>query len=57
MQTLTPAQRAWQLAATAKQLHTDLGANVCLWLWRPPYGSYNGAIVSQAGTFGLTTVM
>jgi peptidoglycan/xylan/chitin deacetylase (PgdA/CDA1 family) len=56
MQTLTTSQRAWQLAATAQQLHADLGANVCLWLWRPPYGSYNGAIVAQAGTFGLTTV-
>ncbi len=56
MQTLTASQRAWQLAATAQQLHADLGANVCLWLWRPPYGSYNGAIVAQAGTFGLTTV-
>jgi peptidoglycan-N-acetylglucosamine deacetylase len=57
MLTLTPAQRAWQLAATAQQLHTDLGANVCLWLWRPPYGGYNGAIVAQAGAFGLTTIM
>ena len=57
MQTLTPSQRAWQLAATAQQLHADLGASACLWLWRPPYGSYNGAIVAQAGTFGLTTIM
>jgi peptidoglycan/xylan/chitin deacetylase (PgdA/CDA1 family) len=57
MLSLTPAQRAWQLAATAQQLHADLGANVCLWLWRPPYGSYNGAVVAQAGSFGLTTIM
>lgn len=57
MLSLTPAQRAWQLAATAQQLHADLGANACLWLWRPPYGDYNSAIVAQAGTFGLTTIM
>jgi peptidoglycan-N-acetylglucosamine deacetylase len=57
MLTLTPAQRAWQLASTVQQLHTDLGANVCLWLWRPPYGSYNSAVVAQAETFGLTTIM
>lgn len=57
MPTLTPSQRAWQLAATAQQLHADLGANACLWLWRPPYGDYTGDIVAQAGSFGLTTIM
>jgi peptidoglycan/xylan/chitin deacetylase (PgdA/CDA1 family) len=57
MRLLTPAQRAWQLAATAQQLHADIGAGACLWLWRPPYGSYNRSIVAQAGTFGLTTIM
>ena len=57
MQRLTPAQRAWQLAATARQLHADLGSNACLWLWRPPYGSYNSTIIAQAGSFGLTTIM
>lgn len=57
MLSLSPSQRAWQLAATAQQLHADLGANVCIWLWRPPYGSYNSTIVAQAGTFGLTTIM
>ncbi len=56
MPKLTAAQRAWQLAATAQQLHADLGANACLWLWRPPYGDYNGAILSQAASFGLTTI-
>jgi peptidoglycan/xylan/chitin deacetylase (PgdA/CDA1 family) len=57
MQTLTTSQRAWQLAATAQQLHEDLGANFCIWLWRPPYGSYNGSIIAQAGSFGLTTIL
>jgi peptidoglycan/xylan/chitin deacetylase (PgdA/CDA1 family) len=57
MRLLTPAQRAWQLVATAQQLHADLGANTCLWLWRPPYGSYDSQIVAQAGTYGLTTII
>lgn len=57
MLTLSPSQRAWQLAATAQQLHADLGASVCLWLWRPPYGGFDSTIVAQAGTFGLTTVV
>jgi peptidoglycan/xylan/chitin deacetylase (PgdA/CDA1 family) len=57
MPKLTAAQRAWQLAATAQQLHADLGASACLWLWRPPYGDYNSAIIAQAGSFGLTTVI
>ncbi len=57
MPTLTPSQRAWQFAATAQQLHADLGANACLWLWRPPYGDYNSAILSQAASFGLTTII
>jgi peptidoglycan/xylan/chitin deacetylase (PgdA/CDA1 family) len=56
MTKLTTSQRAWQLAATAQQLHAVLGANACLWLWRPPYGAYNGAIIAQAGSFGLTTL-
>lgn len=57
MRLLTPAQRAWQFAATAQQLHTDLGSGFCLWLWRPPYGSYDTSIVRQAGLYGLTTIM
>ena len=57
MQSLSPAQRAWQFNATVRQLHSDLGANTCIWLWRPPYGSYNGSVIAQAGSFGLTTVV
>jgi peptidoglycan/xylan/chitin deacetylase (PgdA/CDA1 family) len=57
MQTLSNSQRAWQFSATVQQLHSDLGANTCIWLWRPPYGSYNGSIIAQAGSFGLTTIV
>ena len=57
MQTLSVSQRAWQFNATVQQLHSDLGASTCIWLWRPPYGSYNSSIIAQAGSFGLTTVV
>jgi peptidoglycan-N-acetylglucosamine deacetylase len=57
MRLLTPPQRAWQFAATIQQLHADLGATSCLWLWRPPYGSDDSAIIKQAGAFGLTTII
>ncbi len=57
MRLLTPAQRAWQFVATVQQIHADAGQNYCIWLWRPPYGSYNTSIVRQAGLYGLTTIM
>ena len=46
-----------QLGATLDQLHTVLGANACLWFWRPPYGAFNGHVVQVAQGYGLTTVM
>lgn len=56
MQLLSVNARAYQLGATIQQLHLDLGNSFCVWLWRPPYGSVNSGIVTQAGAFGLTTV-
>ena len=53
---LTPAQRQFQLGSTIDALHSVLGADACIWFWRPPYGDFNGAVVQQAETFGLTTV-
>jgi peptidoglycan/xylan/chitin deacetylase (PgdA/CDA1 family) len=57
MRRLTPAQRAWQIAATIKQIHADAGQDTCVWLWRPPYGAYNSSIIRQARADGLTTIM
>lgn len=56
MTTLSPQQREWELAATAQAIHTVLGANYCLPYWRPPFGAYNDAVVSQARSLGLSTV-
>ncbi|HEU0026041.1 MAG TPA: polysaccharide deacetylase family protein [Ktedonobacterales bacterium] len=57
MRLLTPAQRAWQLTATVQQLRADLGPGFCVWLWRPPYESFDTTIVRQAGSYGLTTIL
>lgn len=57
MTRLTPEQRRFQLGATLDTLHSILGKDACIWLWRPPYGDYTNAVVQQAGTFGLTTIM
>ena len=57
MRLLTPAQRAWQLTATIQQLRADLGPDFCVWLWRPPYESFDTSIVRQAGSLGLTTIL
>lgn len=56
MRQLSPAQQAWQLEATAQQIRADIG-DYCLWLWRPPYGSYDASITNLAGKFGLTTIV
>jgi peptidoglycan/xylan/chitin deacetylase (PgdA/CDA1 family) len=56
MTTLSPQQRQWELAATAQAIHDVLGADYCLPFWRPPFGAYNDAVVSQARALGLSTV-
>lgn len=56
MTTLSPQQRDQELAATAQAIHTALGANYCLPYWRPPFGAYNDAVVTQARSLGLSTV-
>jgi peptidoglycan/xylan/chitin deacetylase (PgdA/CDA1 family) len=56
MTTLSPQQREWELAATAQAIHTVLGTEYCLPYWRPPFGAYNNAVVSQAHSLGLSTV-
>ncbi len=56
MTTLSPQQREWELAATARAIHAVLGADYCLPFWRPPFGAYNDAVVIQARSLGLSTV-
>jgi peptidoglycan-N-acetylglucosamine deacetylase len=56
MTRLTSQQREWELAATAQAIHTVLGANYCVRFWRPPFGDYDAAVVSQASALGLSTV-
>lgn len=56
MTRLTSQQREWELAATAQAIHNVLGANYCVRFWRPPFGDYDTAVVSQASALGLSTV-
>ncbi|MGZ3584735.1 MAG: polysaccharide deacetylase family protein [Ktedonobacterales bacterium] len=57
MTRLTPDQRHFQLGATLDTLHSIMGADACIWFWRPPYGDYNGPVMQDAGAFGLTTII
>lgn len=56
MTTLSPQQREWELAATAQAMHNVLGAEYCVPFWRPPFGAYDAAVVTQARSLGLSTV-
>ncbi|MFI5273022.1 MAG: polysaccharide deacetylase family protein [Ktedonobacterales bacterium] len=57
MRTLSVPQLRQQFGDTLAAMRRALGANACIWLWRPPYGSYNSQVVQTAATFGLTTIM
>lgn len=52
----TVPQMNHQFGDTLKTLHSILGADACIWLWRPPYGDYNALIMQVAASYGLTTV-
>ncbi|MEO7003251.1 MAG: polysaccharide deacetylase family protein [Ktedonobacterales bacterium] len=57
MKILTPQARSRELGSTIKVLHQVIGPQACLWLWRPPYGSFDGAVLQQAAQFGLATII
>jgi chitooligosaccharide deacetylase len=56
MTRLTAGQRAWEIYATVRAIHNDLSPQYCLPYWRPPFGDYNGTVVTQMRGFGLNTV-
>lgn len=56
MPTISPSEQLNQLASTSVAIHAALGANVCIWFWRPPYGDYNAQVLQTAASLGLTTV-
>jgi peptidoglycan/xylan/chitin deacetylase (PgdA/CDA1 family) len=56
MTKLTPAQRAWELSATADAIHAILGPQYCLRYWRPPFDDYNSDVLAQTRAMGLTTI-
>lgn len=57
MTKLTPAAMRQELGTTLALIHQVLGPTACVWFWRPPYGAYNGSVMSAAQSFGLTSVM
>ena len=56
MTQLTVSHMRSELSSTLATLHATLGADACLWLWRPPYGAVNQQVVQVAASFGLTTI-
>lgn len=56
MSTLTIAAMEHQFGDTLKAIHSAIGRNACVWLWRPPYADYNATVLAEAAKYGLTTV-
>lgn len=57
MTTLKPPAMHYQLQATLDALHAALGADACIWFWRPPYGATNRRVLRVADQVGLTTIV
>lgn len=56
MSKLSTDQMTHQFRDTLAAIHGILGQNACVWLWRPPYGDYDKAVLDMAASYGLTTV-
>ena len=56
MSKLSTDQMNHQFRDTLAAIHDILGQNACVWIWRPPYGDYNKAVLDMATSYGLTTV-
>ena len=56
MTKVTVEQMRHQFGDTLAAIHSIIGQNACVWLWRPPYGSYNQQVLQMAVQYGLTTV-
>ena len=57
MTKLSAAAAKRELTSTLDAIHSAIGADACIWFWRPPYGAYNGATVQTAAQVGLSTIM
>jgi peptidoglycan/xylan/chitin deacetylase (PgdA/CDA1 family) len=47
---------AHQFGDTLAAVHAAIGADACIWFWRPPYGESDGRVVGFAQRYGLTTI-
>lgn len=57
MTKLTATQVQRELNSTLGAIHAALGADACIWFWRPPYGAYTATTVHLAAQSGLSTIM
>jgi peptidoglycan/xylan/chitin deacetylase (PgdA/CDA1 family) len=55
MTALSAAQQTSQLELTARAIRRATGFEPCL--WRPPYGAFDGPLVSLARRLGMLTIM
>lgn len=53
---LSDAALRHQFGDTLDQIHQVIGADACIWLSRPPYGSINPHIVQFAQSYGLSSI-
>lgn len=51
-----PSQYPHQFGDTLAAMHRILGADACIWLFRPPYGSINPTVFAAVQSFHLTAV-
>jgi peptidoglycan/xylan/chitin deacetylase (PgdA/CDA1 family) len=56
MDTLGNADLRHQFGDTLAAVHKVIGADACLWLWRPPYAAFNNQVLAMAKSYGLTTI-
>ncbi len=50
------SQMPHQFGDTLMAIHDAIGADACIWFWRPPYGDHNARVIGFAQRFGLTTI-
>ncbi len=57
MDTLGTAGLRHQFGDTLAAVRHVVGADACLWLWRPPYAAFNDQVLAMARSYGLTTIL
>jgi peptidoglycan-N-acetylglucosamine deacetylase len=56
MATQSSSQMRQEFSSTITAIHHAIGDNACVWLSRPPYGSFNNTVLQIANSYGLTSI-